>query len=969
MSTLTRYIFFTILFFLFGKNVEAQHIIQGMVMDAISKEPMVSATVYAKGTTIGTVTDAQGKFFLKIPNDVTNIVISYTGYSSRDLAVDISTTEIVAELKEGVELENIVVIGSRNQTRTKLETPVPVDVIPIAQVINEVGQVDINQILTYLAPSFQSSRQTISDGTDHIDPASLRGLGPDQVLVLVNGKRRHQSSLVNVNGTVNRGTVGTDMSAIPPNSIERIEILRDGAAAQYGSDAIAGVINIVLKQETGTLQAATMSGIHKAGDGQLYQASVNYGFKLAEKGFVNVTGEFSDRGFTNRMKAWEGPVYATPSGSSTTAIDPLKSQQMLYNTALAPKSTKTYQALDDSIFAAKGTTRSTYNMRIGNSAMSSSGIMFNAAYPLSSNGAEIYSFGGYNFKKGNAAGFYRMPTAGTNVPSIYPNGFLPEINTTIQDKAITVGVRGQIKGWSLDLSNNMGRNSLGYRVDNSLNTSAGAATPTSFNCGGFGYSQNIMNFDASKLYKVFERTNIAFGGEFRSERYEIFAGEEASYKNYGLKSQVVIDTLIGKNAAGNVTKTPYFANKTVDILGKAGGAQVFPGFRPENITDQTRTASSAYLDVETDFSKDFMVGVAMRFEDYSDFGRTLNYKIASRYKLGKAFSVRAATSTGFRAPSQQQKYFSATSTLFQDGVPVEVGTFPNNSRAAELLGIPKLKQETNVNYSAGFTARPIENMEITVDAYRIDINNRIILTGQFGNQSDPLLDATQKDKQKAISGELLAANVQRAAFFTNAVSTRTQGIDIVIAYNMKFTETKYLRLVAAGNLAQNKVKTDRDGNVILNTTSKLQGLEAIYFNREDQSRLEVGNPRGKANLTIQYVHERFNIMLRNAYWDRTVYLHPEDGVATRWVVNAFTGQRETRDQTFTPRVITDLTLGYQLNKNLNISVGANNLLDIYPDKHTHSANYDYGRFVYSRRVTQFGFNGAFYFARLRYNLK
>lgn len=945
-------------------NIYAQHLIQGSVLDITTKEPLIAATVYVQGTTTGAITDASGKFFLKVPDAITSIVVSYTGYTSRVIPIDPTMNDIIVELKEGVELENIVVIGSRNQTRTKLETPVPVDVIPISQVINEVGQVDVNQILTYLAPSFQSSRQTISDGTDHIDPASLRGLGPDQVLVLVNGKRRHQSSLVNVNGTVNRGTVGTDMSAIPPSAIERIEILRDGAAAQYGSDAIAGVINIVLKQEAAALQAASMLGVHAEGDGQVVQAGINYGFKLAEKGYVNVTGEFSDRGFTNRMKEWEGPVYFTPAGTSTTAIDPAKSQQIVYNNSLAPKSTKTYRQLDDSVFAAKGTDRSTYRMRVGNSAIRSSGLMYNASYPLSTNGAEIYSFGGLNVKNGNAAGFYRMPTAGTNVLSIYPNGFLPEINTSILDRSFVVGVRGQLKGWNLDLSNNFGKNSLDYRISNSLNTSAGAGSQTSFNCGGFAYTQNLMNFDASRLFKVFERTNVAFGAEYRTERYQINAGEEASYRNYGLKQQVVIDTIVqgGK-------KVPYFVNKTVDILGKAGGAQVFPGFRPENVTDQTRTAASAYLDLESDLTKHWMVGMALRFEDYSDFGQTLNYKVASRYRFNKTFSLRGATSTGFRAPSQQQKFFSATSTLFQDGVPFEVGTFPNNSRAAELLGIPKLKQETNVNYSLGFTARPLENIEITFDAYQIDIDNRIILTGQFGNVNDPLLDATQKAKQGLIAGELQAANVQRAAFFTNAVDTRTRGLDLVIAYNKKFTETRFIRFVFSGNLAQNKVKTNRDGNIELNITNKLAGLEPIYFNREDQSRLEVANPRGKANLTIQYQRDRFNVMLRNAYWDRVVYLHPEDGVESRWVVNAFTGQRETRDQTFTPKVITDLTLGYQLTKNVNFSVGANNLLNVFPDKHTHSANYDYGRFEYSRRVTQFGFNGAFYFARLRYNLR
>jgi iron complex outermembrane recepter protein len=944
----------TIMLLLCHFTLQAQYIISGNVLDEKTKEPLVAATVYAKGTTVGVVTNIEGKFYITVPNGTNTIVVSYVGYSSKEVPVSPGMGDVIVNLEEGVELENVVVIGSRNQTRTKLETAVPVDVIPIAQVINEVGQVEVNQILTYLAPSFQSSRQTIADGTDHVDPASLRGLGPDQVLVLVNGKRRHQSALVNVNGTVNRGTVGTDMSSIPATAIERIEILRDGAAAQYGSDAIAGVINIVLKQETERGQFGTMYGIHAAGDGQMVQASTNYGFKLAEKGFVNVTGEFSDRGFTDRSDEFKGTIY---------------SDAYLKN----PKTNPEGAVNQDELLAKRGLTRDDFSLRAGNSAIRSSGVMFNAKYPLTFNNAEIYAFGGYNFKNGRAAGFYRMPGDNRNVTDIYLNGFLPEIHTAIEDRSMVTGVRGQINGWNLDLSHNVGQNGFRYRVENSLNASALAASQTSFDAGGFAYKQNVMNFDASKPFKLFERANVAFGAEFRTENYKINRGEEASYKNYGLKTISTPDTFI--NSAGK--KVPYISTKTVDVLGKPGGAQVFPGFRPENETNQTRTASSAYIDLEADLTNALMVATALRYENYSDFGQTLNYKVASRYRFNEKVSVRAATSTGFRAPSQQQKYFNATSTLFIDGTPFEVGTFPNESRAAQLLGIPKLKQETNVNYSAGFTFRPSTNLELTIDAYQIDIKDRIILTGQFGDATSPLLNQEQKDRQKVIAGELIGANVQRAAFFTNAVDTRTRGVDVVASYTLPFAKNHYLRFIFAGNLAYNRLKKDDNGKVnydkgtpILNTTDKLRGLEPIYFNREDQSRLEVANPREKGNLTIQYANNKLNVMLRNAYWGQVIYLHPNDAIEANWVANTFANNaKQSRDQTFAPRVITDLTIGYQMSKNLNFSVGANNLLNVYPDKHTHSNNYDNGNFPYSRRVTQFGFNGAFYFARLRYNLR
>ena len=311
MGLLLRHYLFTFSLVFFTILVaDAQRTIQGRVITSETSTPLIEATVQVKGTLVGTTTDADGRFSLYVPSGASSLVFNFTGYVSQEVPIGTKTV-INVSLSEGLELENVTVIGSRNATRTKLETPVPVDIIPISIIINEVGQVDLNQILNYAAPSFQSNRQTIADGTDHIDPAQVRGLGPDQVLVLINGKRRHQSALVNINGTVGRGSVGTDMSAIPASSIERVEILRDGASAQYGSDAIAGVINIVLKKEVDVLSGTITNGANTFGDGKTTAAAVNYGFKILERGFFSVTGEYVDRGATNRMEAYTGPVFTT----------------------------------------------------------------------------------------------------------------------------------------------------------------------------------------------------------------------------------------------------------------------------------------------------------------------------------------------------------------------------------------------------------------------------------------------------------------------------------------------------------------------------------------------------------------------------------------------------------------------------------------------------------------------------------
>lgn len=916
----------------------AQAVIRGTVKNAAG-QALSGASVLLLNEKNGTTTNNNGAYVLNVVPGKHTLVFSYVGLAGQRIDVTASASSPLIQdiqLADAGDISEVTVTGSRAPGRTRTETAVPVDVIPLATVINDIGQVDLNQILTFVAPSFQSSRQTISDGTDHVDPAQLRGLGTDQVLVLINGKRRHQSALVNVNGTVNRGQVGTDLSAIPPTSIERIEILRDGAAAQYGSDAIAGVINIILKKNTGVLEGGVSYGanvteypknyaLYKLGsksddpnvkvtDGNSFQASLGYGFKLG-KGSLHLNGEIVDRTRSNRAGTFTGALY--PNVNSVNR--------------------------DDSIMGARGLNRDDFDMLIGNSDMKSSTGFYNFEYPINDK-TEIYAFGGYSKKEGKSAGFFRYPSSiasgagayASNVFAIYPNGFLPRIESSISDFSTAVGLRTKLGEWNFDLSNTFGVNKFDFGVSNSINYSQFAVAgnnQTRFDAGGLKFYQNTVNLDLSKKYDVLSGLNVATGAEFRLDGFGINSGEEASYKNYNTSA------------------------------GVAAGAQVFPGFINSIGDTKSRNSKAVYTDLELDVSRKFLVTGALRFENYSDFGSTLNYKLSSRYKLADKFNIRASISSGFRAPSMQQRFYAKTNTLFvtQNGqqVPVESGTFTNDSKAAQILGIPKLQEETSNSYSVGFTSKPFTGFEVTVDAYQINIDNRIVLTNNFSGGNNQQL----KD-------QLAAAGASAANFFTNAIDTKAKGLEAVVSYNKKFAGKHSIRTTLALTFIDNEVVKGGDGLPKIKASPVLvnSGQLGNYFNREDQSRVEVANPQNKTSLTFNYNYSKFGAMVRFVRFGKVTYLDPTMNPAnpSAFPVNAFTGQKETLDQEFDSKVVTDLSLSYQLTKALGVTVGANNLFDVYQEMHSHSGNMSSGRFIYSRRVQQMGFSGAYYFGRLRF---
>ena len=935
--------------------------VSGTVSDN-NNQPLPGVSVVVKGTTTGTSTDFDGKYTLQVNNgDV--LVFTFVGFEAQEITM-IGATTVNVTMKSGVELDEVVVVGSRNPNRTATDTAVPVDVIDVTELVTAGPQVNLNQILNYVAPSFTSNTQTISDGTDHIDPASLRGLGPDQVLVLINGKRRHNSSLVNVNGTFGRGSVGTDLNAIPAASISRIEVLRDGAAAQYGSDAIAGVINIVLKESTNELTLNVTTGAFFSensndqtggSDGETTNVSANYGLELGDNGgFINFTGDFDVREHYSRMKEFEGDIFslyntvervaASTGYDISQLLDDDVSDVIQFGNAaglnLDPNATKPeLQAIlsadnTSAELAARGQTRSDYNMRVGQSALRGGRFFANFSLPLNDDGAELYSFAGISSRKGNSAGFYRLPSQNRTYTPAYINGFLPEINSAITDKSFSAGIKGKVGEWNADFSNTWGKNSFLYTIGNTFNASMQSASPTTFDAGGFSFAQNTTNLDLSKFYEdVLSGVNVAFGAEYRVETYEIVSGELGSYAQFTADGQVI---------------TLPSQDPSVDFFDRArpGGSQVFPGFSPANELERGRSSVAGYFDIEADISESFLLSLATRYEDYSDFGSTLNFKVATRIKAGENTNVRAAFNTGFRAPSLHQLNFNSTSTIFdQDGIPIEVGTFANDSRAAQLLGIPQLKEETSTSASIGFTSKlPDANLTFTVDGYWVGIDDRVVYTGRF----------TGPGTGSELDNLLAQANAGAAAFFANAIDTESMGLDLVITHDAMLGGNAKLKTDLAATFANTK----RVGDIKSSQVLRDAGLVDTYFDEASRVYLEEAVPNTKINLSNSLTTDKFNIFLRNVYFGE---------------VTEATNDTD-RQQVFGTKVVTDLSFGYKASESLTLTIGANNLLDVYPDRAADTfsdggTNRSSGRFDWSRRAQQFGVGGRFLFARLSFNLK
>ncbi|WP_417941860.1 TonB-dependent receptor [Flavobacterium sp. RS13.1] len=890
----------------------AQKEVTGIVKDKTGN-PLPGVNIVEKGTSNGVSSDFEGKYSIKVKEDAT-LIFSYVGFLTVEKAVSGDNLNIVLDENGGQILNDVVVVGSRNTKRTVVNSAVPIDVINVKDVTTQSGKLEINELLQYVAPSFNANKQSGSDGADHVDPASLRGLGPDQTLVLINGKRRHQSSLINLFGTRGRGNTGTDLNAIPASSIKRIEILRDGAAAQYGSDAIAGVINIVLNDTVDEFTGSVTYGVYNTNaKGDFPEGTANTdGYRLDQNGNGNTFGK--DQAFDG------GSVKVTAN----------------YGVAIGDKGG--YANFSTEYLNKNKTLRPGFDFRkgFGEAAIQSFNFFGNLAFPISDK-TEFYAFGGKNHRDTDAYAFTRNDGERV-VEEVYPGGYTPRITSNIIDNSFAAGIRTQTaSGWKIDFSNTFGKNLFHYYVKGTINASLLEASPTEFDAGGHSLTQNTSNFDVSKNYEsVFDGLNLAFGAEFRTEKFNIFAGEEGSYATYDTDGRPITDP--ANQSAPTIPNPEYDPTdpNSSPTISRPGGSQGFPGYSPNNVVDKSRTNLSLYTDAELDFTKSFMVSGAVRFENYSDFGSTINGKLASRLMLTNHINLRGSVSTGFRAPSLAQIYYNLRFTNFSSGGATEVLLSPNNSPVTKAFGIDNLNEEKAINASLGLTAN-FGDFTATLDGYLINVKDRIVLTGYF--------DA---------SG--LGLNVDKAQFFVNGVDTKTKGLDIVLAWKKTINENRF-GATLVGNI--NDMKIDKVKNDDLE--------EKTFFGERDKAFLLASAPPNKFGLNLNYGRKWFDAGLAFTRFSEVKLLDyqmdedPEDyrTSPSETEEQVLANQKRAATDTYGAKIVTDLTLGFKLCKSTKLSIGANNLLNIYPDQQD-----DWVEAGGYWDAVQMGFSGAYYYARL-----
>ena len=787
----------------------------------------------------------------------------------------------------------VVVIGSRTTARSALDTVVPVGLIDQKD-LQSAGTPELGKVLQELDPSFNFTTTFISDGTDIIRPATLRGLGPDQLLVLVNGKRRHQQALVNVQQTIGRGSAGTDINAIPLSAIQRIEVLRDGAAAQYGSDAIAGVINIVLKQGPGS-QMSVAGGTTAEGDGDTISVSESHGFALGSSGgYLNLAVEGRRRGETNRA------------GPDTLRVNP-------------PRVTQ----------------------RIGDSLAKDAYLWTNAMLPLgagagddNNDDGELYAFGGISRRTGDAAGFFRPKEDGRNVPAVYPDGFLPNILTTMRDASLAVGFRhGLGAEWKLDASVNHGRSELAFFERNSINVSywyepkCSCAnwheSPTGADTGKLRFTQTTVNLDLRGPLSVSGLVlQLAAGLEYRRDAYQIVAGDPVSYQ-YGRTNNPAIRIL---------DQTGHIA---------AAGIQGFPGYTPATEVNAARHNSAVYLDAEHKFALPLTLAAAVRHERYSDFGGTTTGKLALRYDPSRELGLRASASTGFRAPSVQQKFYSSVSTnLNGAGVLTETLTAREGSPVTKALGIAPLKEETSRSASLGLVLRPVPGFSFTANAWRTRIADRIVFSSTIAPESGPC-PTLAACPIKAVLDPL---RVGQAQFFTNAIGTTTRGLDLIAERTLKGSAGT---LVLSGQLGFNRTEVDERHS----SSKVLSGAQ--LFDDAQVTLIERGQPRKHHVVAADFSSGPWNLNARANYYGEVA----GQGFTAPYV------------QTWDAKWLLDLTGRFAFSKAFGVSLGVNNVFDTYPSRWdpVKAAPFPQMGFTYCWETCPFGINGRSLYAKADYN--
>ena len=807
-----------------------------------------------------------------------------------------------------IEIEQIVVTGTRVPDRSATETAVPVDVVS-GDSINNVGVTEINQALSVMLPSFNFPRPGLADGTDTIRPATLRGLSPDQTLVLMNSKRRHASSLVNVNGTIGRGAAAVDLNTIPAAIVQSIEVLRDGASAQYGSDAIAGVINVRLKQDSEGGDVMLAYGARDF-DYDIPVSPPPAGANWPAPATIGVSGT---DGETLTVSGWKGLGFGD-TGFLTLAAE-YKDQE---RTERDGYDFRQQYPLVGGAFDPREATFDRFNAWYGEPELEQLTLFANGGGELDG-GVYLYGWASYQDRESRSAGFFRRALDDRNVIQIYPDGFLPIIAPDVTDLSAAGGATWDAGDWALDASLTFGSNEMQFGVENTLNRSMGTASPTTFDAGGFTYEQLVLNFSAVRAFDVglASALNVATGLEAREESYEIFAGEPASYINGGV--------LLPSGAP------------------TASGSQVFPGFRPANVTDADRTAIGAYIDVEANLTEKLLGSAAVRAEDYSDFGSNVSGKIAARYDFTDAFALRGSAQTGFRAPSLQQQYFATTSTNFIAGIPYDITSFPVSDPIARALGAQDLDAEEAVNYSFG-AVMSFAAVTLTIDTYRIDIDDRIVLSENL----------TQDNVRQYLESQGFIG-IGGGRFFINGVDTETRGVDVVLTWAFDTDR--------AGRFNTTIVANRNDTDVTrVPQTAPLAALSPPppLFARVNVLTFEEGNPDSKLAATVSWDGGGpFGATFRATRYGEALDPDPRlTGTATSPV--------GAQDAVIGAQTIIDLEGRFEPTERLRIAIGAENLLDEFPDAfpvernstgNTPFSNYSpfgrSGRYLYGR--VSFGF--------------
>ncbi|HEY0197093.1 MAG TPA: TonB-dependent receptor [Rhodanobacter sp.] len=785
------------------------------------------------------------------------------------------------------DLSAVIVTGTRSDSRTESSSLTPIDVVS-AKVLQQSGTNDLPTALARIIPSLSFPRPSAADTADTQRPAQLRGLSPDQVLVLVDGKRWHPGALLLTNGVLGRGSQAVDLNTIPVSAIDHIEVLRDGASAQYGSDAIAGVINIILKKGAKGGDVEITGGQYSAGDGRQWQGSANFGIPLGDdKGWMRFTVQDGNEDYTNRAGPDRRP----------------------------------------------GFPQLGVNFREGDPAVKDQNLLINTQYDITPD-VQFYAFGHFGHRDGTSPAFFRY---GSNSPSpsspliagIYPDGYLPLENSDSTDRSLVAGFRGTIDGWRWDVSANAGGNRVSYETQNSINLAYlhdFGSSPNTFDDGILKSGQQAFDIDIAKDVSPGWLPNpvtIAFGAEYLRQSYSIAAGSVPSWY--------------------------------VGTSGTSGGAQGFAGWQPGNAGSLARHDIAEYLDLETNLTDKLGVSAAVRHENYSDFGSTTSGSLAGRFDFTDTFALRASASTGFRAPSLAQQFYSSTSSLYYGagnslGLTPGIynsGLVPVSSPIAKLLGAEPLEPEKSHNYTLGAVWSPTDALTLSIDAYQIAISNRIVLSSSIGTTT-PAVQA-----YLAANG-IANLNYSGVSYFTNAADTRTRGVDFVASFRNDLGSAGTLQTTISANYNKNEVTSVKANPAILDSL----GSTFHRLDRRDiKGLLADSTPRSKLILSEQYNVGNWGVTGSVTRYGRyTAYS------SAGTTIYGSTGTPAV-DQTFSPKWLLDLAVNYNLHQ-WTFTVGADDALDAYPDKVIAASNNN-GTLPYSV-YAPFGYNGAYIYGKVAY---